>query len=141
MGSINLRSEMFSCSGMTMLIGHIKRTNLTLALSARGDHAKSFAVFLFELAQTAFGEIARETGALWGAPLDKKTDFTRVRTSWFGPVQLVAQGKYVGKKGGKAFHLCSCKSLLKSEDDSLEWFDKRADAISSGLSPCRSCNP
>ncbi len=141
MGSVNLRSEMFSCDSMTMLIGHIERTNLSLALSARGRNAKSFASFLFELAQTAFGAIARETGALWGTPLEKKNDFTRVRTSWFGPVQLVALGKYVGKKGGKAFHLCSCKSLLKSDDGSLEWFDKRADAIRSGLAPCRSCNP
>jgi hypothetical protein len=141
MGSVNLRSETFSCNGMTMLIGQIERTSLALALSARGKHAKAYATFLFELAKTALAAIVMETGTLWGTPVDKKTDSTRVRTSWFGPIQLVAQGKYVGKKGGKAFHLSSCKSLLKSDDGTLEWFDKRAEAIRSGLTPCRTCNP
>jgi hypothetical protein len=141
LGNTNLRSEIFSCEGTSVLIGHIERTHLALAISVQGVHARSYASLLFELAQIALAAIADEKGALWGSTIEKKSDAIRVRTSWFGAAQLVAQGRFVAKKGGKSFHLYSCKSLLKSEEDSFDWFEKRADAIRSGLIPCKSCNP
>jgi hypothetical protein len=141
LGNTNLRSEIFSCEGMSVLIGHIERTHLALAISVQGEYARSYASLLFELAQIALAAITAEKGTLWGSTIEKKSEAIRVRTSWFGAAQLVAQGKFVAKKTGKSFHLYSCKSLLKSEEDSFNWFEKRADAIRSGLIPCKSCNP
>jgi hypothetical protein len=141
MGINDLRSASFSGDGMSSLIGRIEGSGPSLAIAARGLQARSTACFLFDLAQTALGSVAHKNKALWGLPAGTETGETRIRTSWFGPAQIASPGKFACKKGGKSFHLASCKSLLKAGDDSLDWFEKRADAIRSGLVPCKTCNP
>lgn len=46
---------------------------------------------------------------------------------------------YIGNKSSKKFHLSSCKSLPKEENRVT--FESREEAINSGYSPCRSCQP
>lgn len=141
MGSVRVRSEMFSCNGNTVMIGRIERTNLALAIATRGEHSRQLASFLYESACSAFKNIAEKTGMLWGAVIERGHAATRVRDSWFRCAQLAPQDKFVGKKGGKTFHLSSCRSLLKSEDQFLTWYGKRVDALRAGLLPCKSCKP
>jgi len=139
--TVNVRSEILSCSDNTVLIGQIRHSNLAIAISVTGEYSRPLASFLFELAQSAFASIAGSDGLLWGARLEQETEPTRIRDSWFGISQLVPRGKCASKKGGKTFHYPSCRILLKSEDDNLDWYEKRADAIRAGLLPCKSCNP
>lgn len=139
--TVNVQSETFSCEGNTILIGQIRNSNLSLAISTQGEYSKPLASFLFELAQSALIMIAESSGILWGAPIEKLIEPTRVRNSWFSIAQLIPKGKCVSIKGGKTFHFPSCKNLLKTKDQNLDWYDKRVDAIRSGLSPCKSCNP
>ncbi len=141
MDNVITRSATFSCQETSVLIGQIEHTNLALAISAQGKHSRPCVSFLFDVAHSALTRIAKESGTLWGSPIDQIIDPTWMRTSWFGAAYLVPQGKFVGKKGGKAFHLCSCNSLIKSEESSLTWYKKRAEAIRAGLEPCKSCNP
>jgi hypothetical protein len=140
-GDAAIQSEAFSCKGHTVLIGQIEHTPLSLAISTDGRYARSFASFLFELAHDALMTIAHETGKLLGSPIEPIREPGRIRTSWFNTAQLIAKGKYVGKQGAKAFHVAACKSLLKSDDTCLLWYEKRSDAIHAGFIPCKLCNP
>ena len=65
----------------------------------------------------------------------------RIRESWFNPPRLIPHGKFVGKKGGKSFHIATCQILAKTDSSLLHWFDSRAVAIENGLRPCGACNP
>ena len=140
-GDAAIQSEAFSCKGHTVLIGQIEHTPLSLAISTDGRYARSFASFLFELAHDALMTIAHDTGNLLGSQIEPTREPGRIRTSWFNTAQLIAKGKYVGKQGGKAFHVAACKSLLKSDDTCLLWYEKRSDAIHAGFIPCKLCNP
>jgi hypothetical protein len=139
--TVKINSETFSCERNTVLVGQIRHTSLALAISTRGPHSKSLASFLFGLAQSAFGAIIETGGTLWGVRTETEKEPARLRNSWFGTAQLIPKGKCASKKGGKTFHFATCRILLKSEDDDLNWYERRADAIRAGLMPCKSCNP
>ena len=134
-------SETVSWNGKSALIGPIPGFPLVIALTVSGEQSRSDAAFLFDLALAACSAIAQRTGALAGCPVEPNREPIHYRTSWFGAPRLIAKGNFVGKKAGKSFHLCSCTSMHKAVDGSLEWFEKRTDAIRAGLLPCKLCNP
>jgi hypothetical protein len=139
--SVSVRSVLLSCKGKSALVGRVPGAPLTLALCAAGAHPQPGIALPFELALNAFSVILKEKGMLGDYQVEREFEPLRSRASWFGPARLVERGNYVGKKGGKAFHLCTCASMLKAVDGSLEWFEKRTDAIRAGLLPCKACNP
>ncbi|MBF7083023.1 hypothetical protein IT084_08540 [Desulfallas sp. Bu1-1] len=50
-----------------------------------------------------------------------------------------SEGKYIGNKNSKKFHLPSC-STLPAEYNRV-YFKTREEAVSAGYTPCKRCNP
>ncbi len=140
-GSINTKSIRFGGDQRTVLISKIQNTNLTLAISIYDDKGWAIAGFLNSLAQSAFQELIKKNGKLWGAHVEAEKNQLRARDSWFKLPQLVPQDKYINLKGSKVFHIPSCSSLIKIDEAKLRWINSRHQAIQDQLNPCNFCHP
>lgn len=125
----------------TIRIGRLPGTTLALAVSGGGPFAAAQVHFLHAVASDALIAYTSSAGNLWGVPINPPIGQMRIRESWFTHPRLVPQGKFVGKEGGKSFHVPNCQILFKTDTSQLCWFNSRAAAIKSGLQPCGSCNP
>lgn len=48
---------------------------------------------------------------------------------------------YIGNKNSKKFHLSSCDGAQNTSDKNKVSFSSREDAVNSGYTPCKNCNP
>gem|GEM_PF-5912460 len=125
----------------TIRIGRLAQTSLAFAVTAAGPCSGALAHFLHAAGAEALCDYAKSNGRLWGVAPAVFIQPSRVRESWFGHPRLVPHGKFVGKQGGKSFHLPSCQILAKTDPSLLTWFESRGIAIENGLRPCGACNP
>jgi len=82
-------------------------------------------------------------GELVGTETDNKqyiidNDFT-VEKSESNTVNTT--GTYCANKNSKIFHKSSCGSVSKMKDENKEFYSDRAELISKGYNPCKSCSP
>jgi hypothetical protein len=142
------RLDCAECTAITLAdheysirIGRLSGTSLAFAVSVGGSFAQAQSHFLHTITCDALVAAAKKTGQLWGVSLIDLPAPSRARSSWFGPPWLIPHGKFVGKKGGKSFHVATCQILSKTDTSLLQWFESRAAAIHDGLRPCGACNP
>ncbi len=49
--------------------------------------------------------------------------------------------KYCANKNSKVFHKANCSSVSKMKEENKAYFSNRAELITQGYSPCKTCNP
>jgi hypothetical protein len=68
--------------------------------------------------------------------LSSKTDLSSSNSQ-----TTTQEGKYVGSKNSKKYHLPDCQYAKKIKEENQTWFKSAKEALDAGYEPCGTCKP
>lgn len=83
--------------------------------------------------------VSTENGSVSNISTDKNS--SKVESKDSNSKTEVSECTYIGNKNSKYFHKDSCPSAGKMSEKNKVYFSNRDEAVNSGYSPCKSCNP